>query len=126
MSVTLEPIAPRLAKLVPLLSSDQPGEVVAAAAAIGRALESIGATWHDLAARITVGATPPAPPPTSQRPDLAFKRMAETLLRRPDLSRRRREFLLGMLDCFERRGWFTPRQRTSIADTWRWTVGEVR
>lgn len=37
-NASLAPIAGRLGKLVPMLSSDQPGEVVAAARAIGRAL----------------------------------------------------------------------------------------
>jgi hypothetical protein len=48
----LAPIAPRLAKLIPLLASDSPGEVVATAHAIGRTLDSIGADFHDLAAAL--------------------------------------------------------------------------
>jgi hypothetical protein len=40
---------PRLRQLLLLLSSDQPGEVAAAAAAIGRALKAAGGDWHDLA-----------------------------------------------------------------------------
>lgn len=43
----------RIGKLVLMLSSDQPGELQAAAAAIGRTLQAEGATWHDLAASIT-------------------------------------------------------------------------
>ncbi len=39
---------PKIAKLVRLLGSDKPGEVVAAAAAIGRTLKSNGRDWHDL------------------------------------------------------------------------------
>jgi hypothetical protein len=46
-------IAPRLRKLVLLLSSDQPGEVLAAVAAIQRALQTAGADWHDLASALT-------------------------------------------------------------------------
>jgi hypothetical protein len=46
-------IAPKLEKLVLMLSSDQPGEVVAAAAAIKRALQSAGTDWHDLARELT-------------------------------------------------------------------------
>ncbi|MEX2650363.1 MAG: hypothetical protein WD673_15250 [Alphaproteobacteria bacterium] len=45
-------ITPRLAKLIPVLSSDQPGEVIATAAAIGRVLSGAGANWHDLAAQV--------------------------------------------------------------------------
>ena len=39
---------PKLRKLIPLLGSDQSGEVVAAACAIGRALKGSGLDWHDL------------------------------------------------------------------------------
>jgi len=46
-------IAAKLKPLLLLLSSNQGGEVVAAAAAIGRALKSAGADWHDLAANLT-------------------------------------------------------------------------
>ena len=53
----LSPIRARLAKLLPLLGSDQPGEVTAAAAAIGRLLSSVGASWHDLAGRLTTPVT---------------------------------------------------------------------
>jgi hypothetical protein len=48
--------AERLAKLVLLLSSPNRGEVVAAAAAIGRVLEAENRDWHDLAHSIK---TPP-------------------------------------------------------------------
>jgi hypothetical protein len=53
------PLELKVAKLLRLLGSDRPGEVVAAAAAIGRALKSNGCDWHDLAracARIGSGA----------------------------------------------------------------------
>jgi len=42
-------ITPRLRQLLLLLSSDQPGEVAAAAAAIGRTLRAAGTDWHALA-----------------------------------------------------------------------------
>lgn len=38
----------RLRQLLLMLSSDQPGEVANAAAAIGRILKSEGRDWHDL------------------------------------------------------------------------------
>ena len=46
----LESIAPKLAKMIPLLGSDKIGEVASCAAAIGRLLIGVGANWHDLAA----------------------------------------------------------------------------
>ena len=45
-------IRPRLGQFVRLLASDQPGEVVAAAAALRRALAGVGADLHDLAGTI--------------------------------------------------------------------------
>ncbi len=49
---SLAPISGRLEKLILLLSSDKPGEVAAAAAAIERTLATVGCDWHDLAAWI--------------------------------------------------------------------------
>ena len=49
----LTPIAPKLAKLIPLLSSDKDGEVVATARAIERTLRAEGCDWHDLATAVT-------------------------------------------------------------------------
>ena len=46
-------IAAKLKPLLLLLSSDQGGEVVAAANAIGRTLKNAGCDFHDLAARLT-------------------------------------------------------------------------
>src|SRR4029077_6987977 len=49
----LREIAPRLRRLLLLLSSGQPGEVAAAAAAIGRTLKSADSDWHALAGALT-------------------------------------------------------------------------
>jgi hypothetical protein len=48
--------AERLEKLLLMLSSDQPGEVVNAARAIGRTLRDNDSDWHDLARRLSVPA----------------------------------------------------------------------
>lgn len=53
MTAGLAAIGPRLAKLLPLLSSGQPGEVVATARAIGQTLKRGGMDWHDLAALVS-------------------------------------------------------------------------
>jgi hypothetical protein len=45
----LATIAPRLRKLVLMLSSDHDGEVIGAARAIGRVLRDSGLDWHHLA-----------------------------------------------------------------------------
>ena len=62
MSASLPAIGPRLAKLLPLLSSDQPGEVVATARAIGLILKRGGMDWHDLAALVAGAAKRQAAP----------------------------------------------------------------
>jgi hypothetical protein len=66
----LAPIGPKLAKLIPLLSSDKDGEVVATARAIERTLRAEGCDWHDLASAVTrepetriIYINPPEPEP---------------------------------------------------------------
>jgi hypothetical protein len=49
MTTALATIAPRLRKLVLMLSSSHDGEVVGAARAIGRALADAGTDWHQFA-----------------------------------------------------------------------------
>jgi hypothetical protein len=48
MSNNSATLTPRLRQLLLMLSSDRPGEVTAAAAAIGRALKAAGTDWHGL------------------------------------------------------------------------------
>jgi hypothetical protein len=55
-------VSPRLAKLLPLLASNQSGEVVATAAAITRTLTKAGADWHVLAALVRGDTEPQAAP----------------------------------------------------------------
>jgi hypothetical protein len=62
-------IAPTLAKLIRLLSSNQSGEVAAAAHAIDRTLKSNGADWHDLAAMLVAVPPPPSSPKKSPQED---------------------------------------------------------
>lgn len=65
MNSAVVALAPKLTKLVLLLGSDKPGEVVAAAAAIGRTLQAGGADWHDLAEVIARPGREAEPPPHS-------------------------------------------------------------
>jgi hypothetical protein len=55
---TVEIDADRVAKLLRLLGSDKPGEVVAAAAALKRTLEAAGQDLHDLADIVEAGLRP--------------------------------------------------------------------
>lgn len=78
-------LARRLGKAVALLASPQDGEVIAAARAIGRTLESAGLTWHGFAALVTAEATRQAAPAftfATAAPRTARKLMAH-LARQP-------------------------------------------
>jgi hypothetical protein len=56
----LEPLpAAKLGKLIRLLASDQPGEVLGAAQALRRVLEAEGLDLHDLAHVLETAAAPP-------------------------------------------------------------------
>jgi hypothetical protein len=56
--VTTAPLS-RVAKLLPMLGSDNPAEVAATAGAIARVLKGAGMSWHDLAGHVAA-ANPPA------------------------------------------------------------------
>lgn len=62
-------VSAKLSKLIPLLGSDKPGEVVATAAAIQRTLRSVGLDWHDLSASLTLLDSPVQGPPYTSQPD---------------------------------------------------------
>jgi hypothetical protein len=55
------PVANRIGKLIRMLGSDKDGEVLGAACAIKRTLESAGSDLHDLAAKLA-GSNRPRPP----------------------------------------------------------------
>jgi hypothetical protein len=61
----------RLGKILPMLSSPQPGDVIAAVSAINRLLFEHALDWHDMAAALTgapaASAAPPRPPPATPR-----------------------------------------------------------
>jgi hypothetical protein len=75
MIARLDQIAPRLKKLLLMLSSERDGEVVNAARLIGSTLQNAGRDWHDLAGVLTDPTAPPRPkrePPRDDRdPDSA-------------------------------------------------------
>jgi hypothetical protein len=59
VTARLDQIAPRLKKLLLMLSSDREGEVVNAARLIGSTLQDAGHDWHDLAGALTELAVQP-------------------------------------------------------------------
>jgi hypothetical protein len=56
----------KLAKLLPMLSSDRDGERIGAVAAIGRVLKSEKLDWHDLAAHVKAKPVQEQPQPKPQ------------------------------------------------------------
>jgi hypothetical protein len=63
MIARLDQIAPRLKKLLLMLSSERDGEVVNAARLIGSTLQNAGHDWHDLAGALTDPAASSRPKP---------------------------------------------------------------
>jgi hypothetical protein len=77
-------LPPQIAKLVRLLASDKPGEVVAAAQAIRRRLQSLGLDIHALAdaveSRLPVPSSSPGPIRTRRRPRGSLLRIGDLLI----------------------------------------------
>ncbi len=89
------PIPAKVAKLLPLLGSAVPGEVVATAGAIGRTLAAAGLDWHALAAVVErhaalplrPGAAPPAAFTFAALPPRGARKALAVLASRPGLTR---------------------------------------
>ncbi len=65
---SLAPIIPKLSAIIPRLSTEHDGEVVASIRAIDRMLRSAGCDWHDLAAAIERGGVRPVPAKPAREP----------------------------------------------------------
>lgn len=109
---SLSPITPRLAKLLPLLASDQPGEVVATAAAIGRTLAGAGLSWHDLVAALDPPPGRTVRPGPSATPNTRV--MAETLWRCQRLTEWEQGFVGSVLDQLKRARGLSERQVATL------------
>jgi hypothetical protein len=99
MSAALAAVAPRIGQLIRLLASDKDGEVVAAARALGRTLNGVGADFH-LLADLIERPSPAAlelPPP---RPESAGPADAVWLHRHhwSRLNEKERSFVLQMMN----------------------------
>jgi hypothetical protein len=73
-STALTTVAPKLSKLIPMLSSTADGEVVNTARAIERTLKGIGADWHDLAAALMALSKPRTEPVAPEPQPRAYER----------------------------------------------------
>jgi hypothetical protein len=92
--------ATKIASLIPLLSSDKDGEVLATVEAIKRTLKSGGCDLHDLASRLVGrGSNPPS---SAQRDDY------HELLLHPSLNDWERHFMGSICKQSSRRPNFKP------------------
>jgi hypothetical protein len=84
----LSRIGGRIAKLLPVLASDRPGEVAAAAAAITRTLNGAGLDWHTLAAVVEAEGKRQAAPIFSfaSLPPRTARKQISLLARWPELT----------------------------------------
>jgi hypothetical protein len=104
----LTTIAPRLRKLVLMLSSNHDGEVVGAARAIGRVLKDAGCDWHTLADAISFSKPEHAPTSPPDDDDDWHELRAFCLAHAYLLSLKERKFIV---DLGRWRRELTPRQR---------------
>lgn len=80
-------ITGKLEKLIPRLGTDADGEIIATVRAIGRALQSNGCDWHDLAAAVKGEARPPRRKPSNELHRMALWLMQNALDQLSDHSR---------------------------------------
>jgi hypothetical protein len=120
----------RLAQLIRLLSSNQAGEVAAAASAITRMLNEKGLDWHELAKVIEVALTTPVQKNHSRAPSYRSREeepvdndldfwidLIEDLLAVPRLRNKEREFLESMVSWTIEDGRLpTPKQAKWLRD----------
>jgi hypothetical protein len=130
--MTVAPVLPaRLAKLLPLLGSDQPGEVVAAATALQRVLAGVGMDLVDLADLVAAEAQ------RRQRPAFSFaslgprgarKQLAMLLHRAPrgalsDMEQSQVQHLYDALAGKASTAKLTGAALTAMDDLWRRVFG---
>jgi hypothetical protein len=118
----LSTVRTKLIKMVLRLSSDQPGEVVAAATAIERTLRAIGADWHDLVAQLMAPSrSAPLPRSESRAPDgstdTPWRDQFDYCLRRTERLSGREQALMETLQSW--RGTPTDKQLSWLASIYR-------
>jgi hypothetical protein len=124
-TVTLESsAATRVGQLIRLLNSDKSGEVLGAARAINRTLESAGADIHDLADIVEHGLLQPQlPPPAPDLAEVARRELSDMLeycrSRGEKLNERELAFIAKMLFYLRRDGMNFKMSERQLA----WLVG---
>src|SRR5262249_2960317 len=109
MIAPLNQIAPRLKKLLLMLSSERDGEIVNAARLINRTLRGAGADWHDLVAGLLTPARAPTQTARDRNDgDLDWRAMREFCLQHLYLLRPREHEFIASLGGW--RGLLTEKQ----------------
>jgi hypothetical protein len=97
MIASLKQIAPRLKKLLLMLSSERDGEIVNAARLINTTLRGAGADWHDLVAGLLTTRAATQSARDRNDDDLDWRAMREFCLQHLHLLRpREQEFITGL------------------------------
>jgi len=109
MMADLRPVAPDLAKLIPLLASNRPGEVSATIEAIRRKLSKVDADFHDLAAAVI---TEPSAPAEATQLDI-IERLAAIA---DTLPAKQRDFVINMFSYSEAGRRISPKQQKYLSD----------
>jgi hypothetical protein len=104
-------VAPKLAKLLPMLASDKDGEVVATARAIGRTLSAAKADWHDLVRALTE-----RQPEPDSIDDLPF--ILRCLHDHPSLTEWESKFIASIAAQQARGRGMSDKQRAVVLRTW--------
>jgi hypothetical protein len=112
-AIALATIAPKLAKILPLLASDKDGEVIATARAIGRMLAGAQADWHDLVRVLT---EPPAENYPDHGADLPF--VLRCLHRHPSLDAWESDFIASIARLQARKRSLSDKQRAAVLRIW--------
>lgn len=102
-------VAPKLAKLLPLLASDKDGEVVGTAPVIGRMLSAAKADWHDLVHALTE-----QPPEPTDEPPFILR----CLHGPPALTEWETKFVASIVGVQARGRSLSDKQRAVILKTW--------
>ena len=109
----------KIRMLLPVLGSDQSGEVVAAAAAIGRLLEADGLDWHALADRLAGPADTTAPRPAAGWHDRTYRErraVLASLLACRCLTEWESEFVRSLHSLLSRRDVMLSERQAAVLD----------
>lgn len=117
----------KIAKMALMLSSDNDGEVVAAASAIGRMLKVNGWTWHDLAAQISAQLEQPRIDvrwvAIWEEGDEVLLNLISEMLHERELTEWQEGFLLSIDGLIKRGSELTDKQRATVRKVWSQTGG---